>query len=189
MSTRKIIRKDSPPAGLSYQERDLLKSQSAIVDMNQDPSDSPEHGGMRNGLTDQSASQAQQQEDDFIANNEHDAQQLQADWEASGHIGICPAALTAFGNALHAITDAQSPAHKGNQPWYGTKGIWNKLRAAVHFGREAVPSGPDLIKSVDAAQQAWWQTFGHEFDRPIWNLQPVDQPCTWDAKTNTLHCP
>lgn len=181
---------DSAFPGLSDQESDDLKSQSGIVDLDQSPEGAYQHGGMTNGVSGQSASDAQQQEDNFIASNEHDAQQLQANWEASGHTGLCPAALTAFGNALHAVTDAKSPSHRGNKPWYGTKGLKNEFRALVHISRESIPTPAEYRASVQAAQATWIQTFGHEFDLSVLNRQPPpSKPCTWNGTTNTLTCP
>jgi RHS repeat-associated protein len=94
----------------------------------------------------------------FIQKNEQSAQQIQAAWVASGHTGIAPGALTAFGNALHTVTDATSPAHRGFQPWYGS--IWLG-RDLSHFAREAfIYSQSDRIAAIQAAQAAFYQTFG-----------------------------
>ena len=129
----------------------------------QDPEVSFVHG-MSDGVHNQDPAEAQAEGDAFIAQNEHDAQQIQAEWVAEGNTGIAPAALTAFGNALHTIEDRTSPAHVGNQPWYGTKGIKNKYRALQHVRREATINSAQMRASVAAAQQAFRQTFGDEFE-------------------------
>jgi len=129
----------------------------------EDPEVSFVHG-MSDGVHNQDPAEAQAEGDAFIAQNEHDAQQIQAEWVAEGNTGIAPAALTAFGNALHTIEDRTSPAHVGNQPWYGTKGIKNKYRALQHVRREATINSAQMRGSVAAAQQAFRQTFGDEFE-------------------------
>jgi RHS repeat-associated protein len=129
----------------------------------QDPEVSFVHG-MSDSVHNQDPAEAQAEGDAFIAQNEHDAQQIQAEWEAEGNTGIAPAALTAFGNALHTIEDRTSPAHVGNQPWYGTKGVRNKYRALQHVRREATINSAQMRVSVAAAQQAFRQTFGYEFE-------------------------
>jgi RHS repeat-associated protein len=153
--------------GLSSNQIQTLEKASYDTDYNnpvngydpQDPAVSFVHG-MSDGLTNQDPMQAQQQGDDFIAQNEHDAQQIQADWIAAGNSGIAPAALTAFGNALHTIEDRLSPSHAGNQPWYGTHGLKNRLRALRHVQRESVITPSQRIAAIAAARVAFIQTFG-----------------------------
>jgi RHS repeat-associated protein len=157
--------------GLSQGDRTLLVEASYDTDYTnrvnghdpQDPEVSFVHG-MSDGVHNQDPAEAQAEGDAFIAQNEHDAQQIQAEWEAEGNTGIAPAALTAFGNALHTIEDRTSPAHVGNQPWYGTKGLKNKYRALQHVRREATINSAQMKASVAAAQQAFRQTFGDEFE-------------------------
>lgn len=157
--------------GLSQQDRLNLIQASYDTDYfnkvdghdPQDPEVSYVHG-MSDGTHNQDPAQAQQEGDAFIAQNEHDAQQIQAEWVAEGNAGIAPAALTAFGNALHTIEDRTSPAHVGNQPWYGTKGLKNKYRALQHVRREATINSSQMKASVATAQQAFRQTFGNEFE-------------------------
>jgi RHS repeat-associated protein len=157
--------------GLSQGDRTELIEASYDTDYNnrvgghdpQDPEVSYVHG-MSDGVHNQDPAQAQQEGDAFIAENEHDAQQIQAEWVAEGNTGIAPAALTAFGNALHTIEDRTSPAHVGNQPWYGTKGLKNKYRALQHVRREATINRAQMNASVAAARQAFRQTFGNEFE-------------------------
>ena len=92
----------------------------------------------------------------FIQGNEQSAQRQQAAWIASGHTGIAPGALTAFGNALPTIEDGTSPAHRGFHPWYGA---WPGP-ALGHVLRESVMFPWQKQNSVDAARQAFLQTFG-----------------------------
>ena len=157
--------------GLSQGDRLSLKDASYSTDYNNrvdghDPQDSEVSyvHGMSDGTHNQDPSQAQQEGDAFIAQNEHDAQEIQAEWVAEGNTGIAPAALTAFGNALHTIEDRTSPAHVGNQPWYGTKGAKNKYRALQHVRREARINNAQMNASTAAARQAFRQTFGDQFE-------------------------
>jgi hypothetical protein len=155
--------------GLSNAELQNLRQASYDTDYNnmvnghnpQDPEVSFVHG-MSDGVHGQDAAQAQQQGDAFIEQNEHDAQQIQADWVAAGNPGIAPAALTAFGNALHTIEDRLSPSHVGNQPWYGTRGIRNKLRALRHVQRESVINEAQMNAALAAARAAFLHTFGNQ---------------------------
>ena len=153
--------------GLSNADLQTLKNASWDMDYAPGQQDSPfsyEHG-MSNGVVGETPSEAEQESDAFIARNEHDAQRIQAEWIASGHTGFAPAALTAFGNALHTITDRMSPAHAGFQPWRGQSG-WNPS-AWWHFARESFATSGEMTFSVAAARQAFQQTFGsgwNEFD-------------------------
>jgi len=150
--------------GLSAQQLQVLRQASYDTDFTnrvnghdpQDPEVSFVHG-MSDGTHNQDRMQAQQEGDAFIAQNEQNAQEIQADWVASGHTGIAPAALTAFGNALHTIEDRTSPAHAGNQPWYGT---WT-LSAVRHYRQERTINRDQLNASVAAARAAFINTFGN----------------------------
>jgi RHS repeat-associated protein len=122
----------------------------------QDPAASFVHG-MSNGTSLQNPKQAEQMGDAFIAQNEHDAKKLQADWIASGHTGISPAALTAFGNALHTVTDRTSPAHEGNQPWFGTD---DPLGALFHVFSERNITQKQMNSATQASRAAFQNTFG-----------------------------
>jgi RHS repeat-associated protein len=78
---------DSSFPGLSKQDLQTLKDASWNMDYGpgqQGASLSFEHG-MSDGLNGQTPSEAEQQANAFIAQNEHDAQKIQADWIASGH--------------------------------------------------------------------------------------------------------
>ena len=150
--------------GMSAEDLKILTDASHSMDYGpgqQTAALSFEHG-MRNGMAGQTASEAEAQSDAFIAQNEHDAARIQADWIASGHSGIAPAALTAFGNALHTIEDRLSPAHAGFQPWYGQS--WWNPSAWRHYLREAHISPAQMNSAVSAARQAFQQTFGTGWD-------------------------
>ena len=127
---------------------------------------------MSNGLSGQTAADAGQQADAFIAQNEHDAQQIQADWVSSGHTGIAPAALTAFGNALHTVEDKLSPAHIGYQPWYG-RSAWNPS-AWAHFFHESYITSWQMGLATSAAQRAFNSTFGM-FGYNVFDLMQLQQ--------------
>ena len=160
--------------GLSKQDLQTLKNASWNMDYGpgqQSPALSFEHG-MSDGVTGQTGAQAAQQADAFIAQNEHDAQQIQADWIKSGHTGIAPGALTAFGNALHTIEDKLSPAHIGYQPWYGQSG-WNPS-AWAHVLHESYITPFQMNLATSAAQQAFGSTFGI-FGYDVFDLSQVQQ--------------
>jgi RHS repeat-associated protein len=151
--------------GMSAGDLQTLKDASHNMDYGpgqQDAALSFEHG-MRNGSSDtlggETATDAANQAAAFIADQENRAQQIQADWLASGHTGIAPAALTAFGNALHTIEDEISPAHEGFQPWYG-ESKFSPL-AWIHFFRESYISESKRRQAISRAQQAYWKTFGY----------------------------
>ena len=146
--------------GLSKQDLQTLKDTSANMDSapgQQSAALAFEHG-MSNGLTGQASADAARQADAFIAKNEQDAQQIQVDWIKSGHSGIAPGALQAFGNALHTITDKLSPAHIGYQPWYG-QSKWNPS-AWIHYVHESQISPWEMDLEIAAARQAFTYTFG-----------------------------
>ncbi|MGH2506842.1 MAG: RHS repeat domain-containing protein [Ktedonobacteraceae bacterium] len=165
--------------GMSAQDLKMLSDASYNMDYGpgqQSAALSFEHG-MSNGLTGQTPSEAEQQADAFIAQNQHDAAKIQADWIASGHSGIAPAALTDFGNALHTIEDRLSPAHAGYQPWYG-QSKWNPS-AWWHYLRESHITPGQMNTAASAAQQAFQQTFGtgkDEFDLMQLQFQQKQQP-------------
>jgi RHS repeat-associated protein len=173
-----IINESFP--GMSKQDLQGLKSASWNMDFGkgqQDPSMSYEHG-MSDGTTNQDPMVAQQMGDDFISQQVQTAQQAQADWEAQGHTGIAPAALTAFGNALHTATDRTSPSHRGNQPWKNEP--WYKKSTRDHVAGEATINANDRRAAQNAAQQLFHRTFGDEFD---WMLQK--QPCAQTSATDS----
>jgi hypothetical protein len=109
--------------------------------------------GMANGSDPNGTVHAQMDSEDFIKQNERNAEAIQADWVASGHTGIAPAALAAFGNALHTITDETSPSHEYYQPWYGT-GLFDLPEAGYHFVREAWPWAGNPQRQQQAVQNA-----------------------------------
>ena len=87
-----------------------------------------------------------------------------------------------FGNALHIITDRLSPAHARYQPWYGQS--WLNPSAWLHYLQEANRWDPNVNTSVQAAQNAFQQTFGmgwDEFDlMQLQNQQPQQACVTTD---------
>jgi RHS repeat-associated protein len=121
----------------------------------QDVEDSFVHG-MSDGAHHQDPTEARQVADSFIAKNESAAEQIQADWVASGQQGVAPNALTAFGNALHTVEDRTSPAHEGEQPWYGS---WH-WSAVQHVMAERSINQNQMNNSVAAARYAYFRTFG-----------------------------
>ncbi len=52
-------------------------------------------------------------------------------------------ALTAFGNALHTVTDRTSPSHAGEQKW--SDPAWHNPKLWIHIGREAFGSHSDNV--------------------------------------------
>jgi RHS repeat-associated protein len=180
---KEIINEAFP--GMSPEDLKTLSGASHNMDYGpgqQDPAQSYEHG-MSDGPAGQTSSQAEQQADAFIAQNEHEAQQIQADWVASGHAGIAPAALTAFGNALHTITDRLSPAHAGYQPWYG-QGWWNPS-AWLHYWREHAIHSSQMDAATSAARSAFLRTFGDNFD---WMLDSKLEVVTHEIGPPTKIC-
>lgn len=79
--------------------------------------------------------------------------------------GLSPTALMKFGSALHIITDRLSPAHVGYQPWYG-QSSWNPS-AWLHFFHEANRWHPNVNAAVQAARNAFQETFGMQWDEFI----------------------
>jgi RHS repeat-associated protein len=143
--------------GLSKSQLQNLKQASANVDKDQSPEGAYKHG-MSNGQAVNTTS-APEDTSEYIDNNEESAEQIQADWVASGHTGIAPAALTAFGNALHTVTDKTSPAHEGYQRWYGVRDLFG-VTAAYHFIRESNISDARRAAAVAAARRSFSLTFG-----------------------------
>ena len=138
---------------MSKQDLQDLKSASWNMDFGkgqQDPAMAYEHG-MSDGTTNQDPMVAQQMGDNFISQQVQAAQQAQADWEAQGHTGITPAALTTFGNALHTATDRTSPSHRGNQPWHNDP--WYKKRTRDHILGESTINASQMRQAQGAARQ------------------------------------
>lgn len=145
--------------GLSNEQRQILKVQSAQVDLDQSQEGSYKHG-LSSEDNDPNSSTGEYnptyQTNDFIEQNEHDAKEIQADWIASGHTGIAPAALAAFGNAAHTIADEYSPAHTGFQKVNHRTLIWHLLRETTLFGRHK----QQQQQATGAIQNAYFDTFG-----------------------------
>lgn len=172
--------------GLSAQQLKTLRTASYDTDYNnkilgsspQDPAVSFVHS-MSNG-TDPDEAHAlglsMRLSDQFIGSNEANARVAQAEWIASGHTGVSPNALTAFGNALHTVTDATSPAHAGFQRW---SGAW-RPSAASHVAREFRydPVGNHLTgaernNAINAVQSAYLNTFGWQLYYQAIGEQPT----------------
>jgi len=155
--------------GLSKEQRQVLKKASSDTDYNnkvngkkpQEPESSFVHS-MSDGLHNQSAEEAKKLATRFIESNEQTAQKQQEAYEKDGGVGVSNEALKSFGNALHTVTDATSPAHQGYQPWIGTDSIKGKAAAAAHIAREATISDKELKKAVEAARNAYRKTFGED---------------------------
>jgi RHS repeat-associated protein len=143
--------------GLSKSQLQSLKTASANVDKDQSPAGSYKHG-MGNGDAVNNTT-TPGDTSDYIHQNEQTAEQVQADWIASGHTGIAPGAMTAFGNALHTVTDMTSPAHEGYQLWYGTWDFFG-VTAAYHFLSESRISDARRNTAIAAARQTFMNTFG-----------------------------
>jgi RHS repeat-associated protein len=160
--------------GMSKQDLQGLKDASWNMDFGpgqQNPANSYEHG-MSDATTNQNPADARQMADDYISDQVQAAQQAQADWEASGHSGIAPAALTAFGNALHTTTDRTSPAHQGEQPW-ANKPKYSK-ETLSHVAREIHANAAQMAAAKKAAQALFNRIFGNQFN---WMLtQQIKQP-------------
>jgi hypothetical protein len=170
---------DSFP-GMSKQDLQSLKDASWNMDFGpgqQDPSESYKHG-MSDGTTNQDPLVAKWMADDYITGQVLEAQQAQADWEATGHTGIAPAALTAFGNALHTTTDRTSPAHQGEQPWRNKPKYSKETR--THFLRERTATDAQRAVARTAAQNLFYRTFGNEFD-----LMLFRNPCARTSATDS----
>lgn len=110
---------------MSKQNLKTIKDASRNMDFapgQQDPSNAYQHG-MQDGSGNVGGSPATMQEDVgsrlmiSFPNRWLQTNKPRPLGEAQGHSGIAPAALTAFGNALHTAQDRTSPSHQGEQPW------------------------------------------------------------------------
>jgi len=176
--------------GMSKQDLQGLKDASWNMDFapgQQDPRNAYQHG-MSNGSDDVGGSpgtlqeDARQDADNYISQQVATAQQAQADWEAQGHSGIAPAALTAFGNALHTTTDRTSPSHRGEQPW-ANKPWWSKA-TRDHVAQEKSINAAQLAESMRAAQHLFQRTFGQEFEW-MFSKEPCARTSATDSAGNT----
>ncbi|HEY6333146.1 MAG TPA: hypothetical protein VI756_27735, partial [Blastocatellia bacterium] len=80
---------------------------------------------------------------------------------------IPDSALTAFGKALHTITDGFSPAHAGFQVWYGVSAdpIFGPALIALaweHSEREKEIPDPVLQDVIAAVRKAFGDVFGQD---------------------------
>lgn len=147
--------------GLSKEQRNILKASSKSVDEDQSQEGSYKHS-LRSWDNDIDSPTGfynpEYDTEDFISQNEHDAKDIQADWIASGHTGIAPAALAAFGNAAHTISDGPSPAHRGFQRVNRWTIGWHLLRETTLFGLHK----KEQQESISAIQHAFFDTFGRD---------------------------
>jgi RHS repeat-associated protein len=150
---------DNAFPGLSKEQRQILKDASSRVDDDQSQNGSPKHGLTNDGMDDHAIFENPVvATNDFIDQNEHDAKEIQAEWLASGHTGISPAALAAFGNAAHTIADEYSPAHQGFQ----------MITGKVSFGLHLLHELPGVFgfykkqqqQAAGALQNEFFDTFG-----------------------------
>jgi RHS repeat-associated protein len=145
--------------GLSKEQRQILKDVSKHVD-----DDQSQEGSFKHGMTSEDNDpegpngmwNPKYDTDDWIEQNEHNAKEIQADWIASGHTGISPAALAAFGNAAHTITDSYSPAHAGYQKVNHWTITWHVLRETTLFGGHK----KEQQQAIGALQTAFYDVFG-----------------------------
>ena len=117
--------------------------------------------------------------DNYIDSQVQAAQEAQANWIAQGHTGFSPLALSAFGNALHTVTDRTSPAHEGEQPW--SNKFWP---GAWHVMRELHISNARQTDATNASRALFQRTFGNEFNQVL-SKGPCAQTSATDDKGNT----
>lgn len=129
---------------LSDHERSAIKVGSREVDTDQSMSGAPKHG-MKAPW--QSPEEAFNQGQKFISDNLNTAVADQLSWEADKNSGYSPDALIAFGEALHTVTDADSPWHGYDRSWYG----FLSPTSAGHGLAEAI-SGPRQEGSIAMAK-------------------------------------
>jgi len=135
--------------GLTAADYDILDAAQVEVDESQGTALSYEHA-MRDGLANQSVSQARDLANQFVRQHLILARKL---------LCKCPSdrkeALHMFGMALHTIQDFTSPAHTGFQPWNGD-GSGHRSEAIVHLMKEDYDPGAG--SQLDSAT-AWLWTF------------------------------
>jgi hypothetical protein len=175
--------------GMSKQDLQTLKDASWNMDYapgQQKPSKAYMHGMSDGGGTVFWGGGNQEhdlvQADNYIDEQLQDAQNAQADWIAEGHTGIAPNALTAFGNALHVVTDRTSPAHQGEQPWADKP--WWHYTTIGHFLREAWRSSGEIESSDAAARDLFKRTFGHRLDW-VFSAAPCARTGATDSQGNS----
>ncbi len=145
--------------GLSKEQRQILQGSSKEVDTHQGQEDQFMHGmDSTHNNTSEGLYNPEIGPSDYIQQNEQNAKDIQAAWIASGHTGIAPGALAAFGNALHTITDEYSPAHAGFQKvhWYSYPLHWREGLAMVGM------YGNSTRSAQAAARTAFYDVFGSD---------------------------
>lgn len=151
--------------GLSNAQRNQLKQTSAWVDRaaGQTKAHNHEHAMRSPGENPAAANRAIDQN---IQNHEQAAQRAQGGTpEHAGQINNT--ALGEFGQALHTVEDRTSPAHtdaNGNpREWSGIPTTPGEIQAAnQHTSEESTISNDQMNNSVQAARDAFGQTFGQK---------------------------
>jgi RHS repeat-associated protein len=174
--------------GMSKNDLQTVKDASFVMDFGQgqqEPSSAYMHGmsdgsgkvfwGGEGG----NAAHDQIAADNYIDSQVQAAQEAQANWIAQGHTGFSPLALSAFGNALHTVTDRTSPAHEGEQPW--SNKFWP---GAWHVMRELHISNARQTDATNASRALFQRTFGNEFNQVL-SKGPCAQTSATDDKGNT----
>jgi RHS repeat-associated protein len=157
-----IIDKAFP--GLSPLQRQVLKNASRAVDRDQGAAGAYKHGMRAPG---QSVAQAAALAADFVQSNQAAARQAQSSFEAGGGKGFSAVALESFGNALHTVTDSNSPRHQGFQEWGGTDSLSSKFDAAAHVLGESAVSFENFAEAISAAQGVFKETFDEDIPNSI----------------------
>ena len=174
--------------GMSKNDLQNVKDSSFVMDFGQgqqEPSSAYMHGmsdgsgtafwGGEGG----NAAHDQIAADNYIDSQVQAAQEAQANWIAQGHTGFSPLALSAFGNALHTVTDRTSPAHEGEQPWSNMfwPGVW-------HVMRELHISNARQNDATNASRSLFQRTFGNEFDW-VFFKNPCARTEAYDSQGNS----
>lgn len=150
----KIIDQAFP--GMTDHQRTILKTASKRVDGvangGQLPANSYQHAMRAPG---QSVQDAARLSAEFIESNQRQAQQRQMEFERRGGRGISDDALDFFGNALHTVTDATSPAHEGYQVW-----DLNPFHMRAHERRESAVGQDRIDEAARQARELFRETFG-----------------------------
>ena len=131
---------------LSDAERNTIKTQSAREDHDQSAEGSYKHA-MRDGLHNQTVDQARAAYERYIANNLGNAIRQQ-------QLGQRAKALRALARGMHAISDANSPAHRGFQPWNGLPSLSDPLHAQDRVNEIAIHRSLELEASREQRNEA-----------------------------------
>jgi hypothetical protein len=141
-----VLGPKSAPASaqLDDSDRNVLKNQQTLVDKDQAPEQSAEHA--MTGVT-ESAPDGAKQKPTYIAKSEQLVRAALLTAITQRRANNNKVALPALGQAIHALEDSTSPAHRGFQIWSYKFGIWEM---ANHVLKERVypnDSMPDRYQS------------------------------------------